>query len=228
MVARPHVAIVVDRMSVDDLAAVQEIERESFTTPWPPHAYRAELETNRMAHYIVARHGDRIVGFAGVWLMVDEAHITTFAVRKTWRRQGVGERLLIALLALAEARGAREATLEVRPSNHPARRLYEKYGFAPVGVRPRYYSDDNEDALIMTTDRLDGRQMRDRLAGLRAAVAKRPDIELGADGLPIEPAARAGRAGEAGAAGGEEAQEAEGRHAAAPDVLRPSNVRRSS
>jgi ribosomal-protein-alanine N-acetyltransferase len=181
-----------------------------------------------MAHYIVARHGDRIVGFAGVWLMVDEAHITTFAVRKTWRRQGVGERLLIALLALAEARGAREATLEVRPSNHPARRLYEKYGFAPVGVRPRYYSDDNEDALIMTTDRLDGRQMRDRLAGLRAAVAKRPDIELGADGLPIEPAARAGRAGEAGAAGGEEAQEAEGRHAAAPDVLRPSNVRRSS
>ncbi len=228
MVARPHVAIVVDRMSVDDLAAVQEIERESFTTPWPPHAYRAELETNRMAHYIVARHGDRIVGFAGVWLMVDEAHITTFAVRKTWRRQGVGERLLIALLALAEARGARETTLEVRPSNHPARRLYEKYGFAPVGVRPRYYSDDNEDALIMTTDRLDGRQMRDRLAGLRAAVAKRPDIELGADGLPIEPAARAGRAGEAGAAGGEEAQEAEGRHAAAPDVLRPSNVRRSS
>ena len=228
MVARPHVAIVVDRMSVDDLAAVQEIERESFTTPWPPHAYRAELETNRMAHYIVARHGDRIVGFAGVWLMVDEAHITTFAVRKTWRRQGVGERLLIALLALAEARGAREATLEVRPSNHPARRLYEKYGFAPVGVRPRYYSDDNEDALIMTTDRLDGRQMRDRLAGLRAAVAKRPDIELGADGLPIAPAARAGRAGEAGAAGGEEAQEAEGRHAAAPDVLRPSNVRRSS
>ena len=228
MVARPHVAIVVDRMSVDDLAAVQEIERESFTTPWPPHAYRAELETNRMAHYIVARHGDRIGGFAGVWLMVDEAHITTFAVRKTWRRQGVGERLLIALLALAEARGAREATLEVRPSNHPARRLYEKYGFAPVGVRPRYYSDDNEDALIMTTDRLDGRQMRDRLAGLRAAVAKRPDIELGADGLPIEPAARAGRAGEAGAAGGEEAQEAEGRHAAAPDVLRPSNVRRSS
>ena len=228
MVARPHVAIVVDRMSGDDLAAVQEIERESFTTPWPPHAYRAELEANRMAHYIVARHGDRIVGFAGVWLMVDEAHITTFAVRKTWRRQGVGERLLIALLALAEARGAREATLEVRPSNHPARRLYEKYGFAPVGVRPRYYSDDNEDALIMTTDRLDGRQMRDRLAGLRAAVAKRPDIELGADGLPIEPAARAGRAGEAGAAGGEEAQEAEGRHAAAPDVLRPSNVRRSS
>jgi ribosomal-protein-alanine N-acetyltransferase len=228
MVARPPVRISVELMKVDDLAEVQVIERESFTTPWPPHAYRQELETNRLAHYIVARCGDVIVGFAGIWLLVDEAHVTTFATRRSWRRQGIGERLILALLDLARTRGAHEATLEVRPSNMPARRLYEKYGFKVVGVRPRYYSDDNEDALIMTTDRLDGRQMRDRLAGLRAAVAKRPDIELGADGLPIEPAARAGRAGEAGAAGGEEAQEAEGRHAAAPDVLRPSNVRRSS
>jgi ribosomal-protein-alanine N-acetyltransferase len=218
MVARPHVAIVVDRMTVDDLAAVQEIERESFTTPWPPHAYRSELETNRLAHYIIARHGDQIVGFGGIWLMVDEAHITTFAVRKTWRRQGVGERLLIALLALAEARGAREATLEVRPSNHPARRLYEKYGFALVGVRPRYYSDDNEDALIMTTDQLGGRQMRERLARLRDEVSKRPDIELGADGLPIGGAADEAVEGEA----------VEGGRAIAPDVLRPSNVRKSS
>ena len=86
MVARPPVAIVVDRMSVDDLGAVQEIERESFTTPWPPNAYRSELENNRLAHYIVARYEDRLVGFAGMWMMVDEAHITTFAVRKAWRR----------------------------------------------------------------------------------------------------------------------------------------------
>jgi ribosomal-protein-alanine N-acetyltransferase len=226
MVARPHVAIVIDRMTVDDLAAVQEIERESFTTPWPPHAYRSELETNRMAHYIVAREGDRVVGFAGMWLMVDEAHITTFAVRRTWRRQGVGERLLLALLALAEARGAREATLEVRPSNHPARRLYEKYGFALVGLRPRYYSDDNEDALIMTTDQLDGRQMRERLARLRAEVAKRPDIELGDDGSPIERPDAA--AGEAAAGEGADGEGADGGHAIAPDVLRPSTVRKWS
>ncbi len=216
LVARPSVAIVVDRMSVDDLPAVQEIERESFTTPWPPHAYRSELENNRMAHYIVARHGDRVVGFAGMWLMVDEAHITTFAVRRAWRRQGVGERLLIAMLALAEARGAREATLEVRPSNHPARRLYEKYGFALVGLRPRYYSDDNEDALIMTTGDLGGRQMRDRLAGLRAEVAKRPGIELGEDGLPIE--RREAAAGEAAAGAGAEGAGAEGRR---PPAMRP-------
>jgi ribosomal-protein-alanine N-acetyltransferase len=215
MVARPHLAIVVDRMTVDDLGAVQEIEGESFTTPWPPHAYRSELETNRLAHYIVARYDDQLVGFAGMWLMVDEAHITTFAVRRTWRRQGVGERLLLALLDLAQARGAREATLEVRPSNHPARRLYEKYGFALVGVRRRYYSDDNEDALILTTDTLDSRAMRDRIAGLRAAVARRQDVEIGGDGLPV------------GRLDGIE-EGVERGPVIAREVLRPSSVRRQS
>ncbi len=185
MVARPPVRIVIDRMTVDDLPAIHVIERESFTTPWPAHAYRHELETNRLAQYIVARWGDEIVGFAGMWLLVDEAHVTTFATRQTWRRQGIGERLLLALLDLARTRGAHEATLEVRPSNTPARRLYEKYGFKVVGARPRYYSDNNEDALIMTTESLDGRSMRDRIAALRAEVAARPDIELGPDGLPV-------------------------------------------
>ena len=223
MVARPHLAIVVDRMTVDDLGAVQEIEGESFSTPWPPHAYRSELETNRLAHYIVARYGDQLVGFAGMWLMVDEAHITTFAVRRTWRRQGVGERLLLALLDLSKARGGREATLEVRPSNHPARRLYEKYGFALVGVRPRYYSDDNEDALIMTTDTLDSRAMHDRIAELRAAVARRPEVEIGDDRLPI------GRPDEMEEGAGESEGGAHGGgRAIAPEGLRPSSLRRQS
>jgi ribosomal-protein-alanine N-acetyltransferase len=185
MVARPPVRIVVDRMKVDDLPAVHVIERESFSTPWPSHAYRQELENNRLAHYIVARWGDEIVGFAGMWLLVDEAHVTTFATRLAWRRQGIGERLLLALLDLAAARGAHEATLEVRPSNTSARQLYEKYGFKVVGVRPRYYSDNNEDALIMTTESLDGRSMRQRIADLRAEVAARPDIEVGDDGMPV-------------------------------------------
>ncbi len=185
MVARPPVRIVVDRMKVEDLPAVHVIERESFSTPWPAHAYRQELEANRLAHYIVARWGDEIVGFAGLWMLVDEAHITTFATRRAWRRQGIGERLLLAMLDLAGARGAAEATLEVRPSNTPARRLYEKYGFKVVGVRPRYYTDNNEDALIMTTEALDGRGMRDRIAALRVAVARRPDIAVGPDGVPM-------------------------------------------
>ncbi len=177
MVARPELAIVVDRMTIGDIPAVRAIERDSFSTPWPPHAYRTELETNRMAHYIVARHGDRVVGFAGMWLMVDEAHITTFAVQRDWRRKRIGERLLLALLDLARARGAHEATLEVRPSNAPARRLYEKYGFRPVGIRPRSYSDNNEDALIMTTEPLEGRSMRARISRLRARLAA--DLEEG-------------------------------------------------
>jgi ribosomal-protein-alanine N-acetyltransferase len=208
MVARPPVKIVVDRMTLDDLPAVQQIERESFATPWPPHAYRSELETNRLAYYVVARSGDRVVGFGGLWMMVDEAHITTFAVSRAWRRQGVGEHLLTALLDYAISRHASEATLEVRPSNHPARRLYEKYGFELVGVRPRYYTDDNEDALIMTTNRLDGRPMRERLAGLRSALERRPDIELGDDGLPVPPPEP-------------EVAQDEGRRSVAPDVHGP-------
>jgi ribosomal-protein-alanine N-acetyltransferase len=180
--------IVVDRMTVEDLEAVHDIERESFSTPWPAHAYQHELENNRLAHYIVARYGDEIVGFAGMWLLVDEAHVTTFATRGSWRRHGVGERLLLALLDLSIQRGAHEATLEVRPSNTPARRLYEKYGFTVVGVRLRYYSDNNEDALIMTTPELEGRQMRTRIAALRDEIAARPEIELGEDGTPIGPA----------------------------------------
>ena len=170
-------------MAEEDLPFVQLIEGASFTTPWPPHAYRQELESNRLAHYLVALIGERVVGYGGIWLMVDEAHITTFAVHPSFRRRRIGERMLIALLDLAVDRGAREATLEVRLSNLAARRLYEKYGFRPVGIRPRYYSDNQEDALIMTTEPLATPLMRDRIASLRAGVdaapppASEPDAE---------------------------------------------------
>jgi ribosomal-protein-alanine N-acetyltransferase len=155
MVARPPVRLVIDRMTHADLAAVQAIEKSSFTTPWPSYAYRNEIETNRLAHYLVVRAGREVVAYAGIWLLVDEA-----------------------LLDLAVARGAREATLEVRLSNLAARRLYEKYGFRPVGIRPRYYSDNHEDALVMTTEQLDGPAMTARLAIRRAEVAALPEIEV--------------------------------------------------
>jgi ribosomal-protein-alanine N-acetyltransferase len=174
MVARPPVKVQIAAMRLEDLDIVQAIERASFRSPWPPNAYRSELETNRLANYLVARADGEIVGYGGMWLMVDEAHITTFAVHPAWRRQRIGERLLLAFLDLALARQAHEATLEVRLSNLPARRLYEKYGFRPVGLRPRYYSDDNEDALIMTTEPLADPAMQARLARLRAAVDARP------------------------------------------------------
>src|SRR6185312_4759725 len=115
-----------------------------------------------------------IVAYGGIWLMVDEAHVTTFAVHPRYRRRRIGERLLLALLDLAVDRHAREATLEVRLSNLAARRLYEKYGFRPVGIRPRYYSDNNEDALIMTTEPLSSAHMVERLARLRAALDRFP------------------------------------------------------
>src|SRR5204863_9321945 len=171
MVARPPVKLTIEAMRLEDLAEVQRIEEASFSTPWPENAYRSELMSNRLASYLVARIEGRIVAYGGMWLMVDEAHITTFAVHPAWRRQRIGERLLLAFLDLARDRHAREATLEVRLSNLAARRLYEKYGFRPVGVRPRYYSDNNEDALIMTTSPLGDPQLRDRIERLRVALA---------------------------------------------------------
>ena len=170
MVARPPLKLWIQPMQVDDLPAVHAIEQASFDAPWPPDAYRAELETNRLAQYLVARIDDEIVGFGGMWLMVDEGHIITFAIHPAWRRQHIGERLLLAFLDLALARGAHEATLEVRLSNLPARRLYEKFGFRPVGLRPRYYSDNGEDALIMTTGPLAGPGMRERIERLQVAI----------------------------------------------------------
>jgi ribosomal-protein-alanine N-acetyltransferase len=184
VVARPPVKIRVESMTVRDLDAVQEIERLSFRTPWPAHAYRTELETNRLATYLVARLEGAVVGYAGMWVMVDEAHVTTFAVDPRFRRQRIGERLLLSLLDTARGRSAREATLEVRLSNLPARRLYEKYGFRPVGLRPRYYSDDNEDALIMTTEPLAEKSMRERLVRLRAALEADDQARASADLRP--------------------------------------------
>lgn len=181
MVARPPVRVQIEAMRTGDLPEVEAIERASFTTPWPPNAYRSELEDNRLASYLVARVEGRVVGYAGMWLMVDEAHITTFAVHPGWRRRRIGERLLLAMLDLAAARRAREATLEVRVSNLAARRLYEKYGFRPVGIRPRYYSDDGEDAIVMTTEPLASRAMQRRLAELRASLEA---LEVTGDDAP--------------------------------------------
>lgn len=174
MVARPPLKVVIEPMRLEDVDEVQRIEEASFSTPWPPNAYRSELLTNKLAAYLVIRAEGRIVAYGGMWLMVDEAHITTFAVHPGWRRQRLGERLLLAFLDLAKDRHAREATLEVRLSNVAARRLYEKYGFRPVGLRPRYYSDNNEDALIMTTDPLDDRAFRARVERLRTELDDSP------------------------------------------------------
>ena len=166
MVARPPLRLRVEPMTLADVNDVHRIERASFPVPWPDYAFRQEIETNRLAHYLIVRAGKETVAYGGLWLMVDEAHVTTFAVLPLYRRQGVGGRLMVELMRLARDLGARVVTLEVRLSNQPARALYHRFGFRPVGVRPRYYSDNGEDALIMTTDELATPQMRDLLAAL--------------------------------------------------------------
>lgn len=160
--------VVVEPMRLDDVSAVHEIERLSFSTPWPAYAFEQELRGNRLARYVVARAGERVVGFAGVWLMVDEAHITTFGVHPEWRRQGIGRQLLLNLVDLGETLSARRMTLEVRVSNEPAQALYRSFGFQVVGRRPRYYTDDGEDALVMTTPDLDDPRMTLLVAAERA------------------------------------------------------------
>jgi ribosomal-protein-alanine N-acetyltransferase len=155
-------------MGLEDVPDVHRIEAASFPMPWPDYAFRQELQTNRLAHYMVVRAGNETVAYGGLWLLVDEAHITTFAVLPEWRRRGVGGRLMVALIDLALRLNARVMTLEVRLSNRPARDLYAHFGFKPVGVRPRYYSDNGEDALIMTTEALTSAHMTALLLTMRA------------------------------------------------------------
>ena len=161
------VPLVVEPMRMGDVPAVLEIERLSFSSPWPAYAFEQELTTNRLAHYVVARSEGRVVGFAGIWLMVDEAHVTTFGVHPDHRRRGVGRRLLLRLAELAVELGTARMTLEVRVSNEPAQALYRSFGFRVAGRRIAYYSDDGEDALVMTTSELAGPMMRAAIAQAR-------------------------------------------------------------
>ena len=166
MVARPPVRVSIEPMRLEDVPDVHRIESASFPTPWPDYAFKQEIQTNRLAHYLVVKAGDETVGYGGMWLMVDEAHVTTFAVLPEWRRRGIGGRLMPELMHVALKLNAHIVTLEVRLSNHAARALYGKFGFRPVGIRPRYYSDNNEDALIMTTAPIASDEMRQRIAEL--------------------------------------------------------------
>jgi ribosomal-protein-alanine N-acetyltransferase len=162
--------VTLEPMTVQDIPRVLEIERASFRTPWPTDAYAHELKENRLAAYLVARAEDRIVGYAGMWVILDEAHITTIAVDPAFRGQHIGERLLIGLIEAALERGARWMTLEVRKSNHTAQNLYRKYGFREIGTRKGYYSDNREDAIVMWTGNLRERDFQERLRALRREI----------------------------------------------------------
>lgn len=136
-------------MNLDDIPTIVDIERESFSAPWSAEAFRTELAQNLFAKYMIMELDGVIVGYGGMWLIIDEAHITNIAVRTPYRGRGYGELLLRELMKTAHWLGARRMTLEVRVSNEVAQSLYRKMGFYPSGVRPAYYSDNLEDALIM-------------------------------------------------------------------------------
>jgi ribosomal-protein-alanine N-acetyltransferase len=210
-------------MALEDIQQVLEVDRESYTLPWPASAYRREILHNRSAQYIVLREmaegeehqapadaeqkprlplpffrwtrpsdgrqgrGGHITGYAGMWLMVDEAHITTIAVRAARRGRSFGELLLASLIEAAIGTGARRVTLEVRVSNETAQSLYRKYGFRQEGLRRRYYSDNNEDAYIMTTDSIRDPAYRQNfeslVQSLNERLAREPDLQVEAPPL---------------------------------------------
>ncbi|WP_235860242.1 ribosomal protein S18-alanine N-acetyltransferase [Rossellomorea aquimaris] len=136
-------------MTVDDLDAVMEIEHCSFSIPWTREAFYNEIEQNHLSTYLVVEDGESIAGYCGVWLVVDEAHITNVAVLPDYRGKGLGEALMKGIMEIAKEVGARVMTLEVRVSNEAAKGLYRKMGFQDGGIRRRYYSDNQEDALVM-------------------------------------------------------------------------------
>ena len=157
-------------MTLDDIPAVLQIEQVSFQSTWPPNAFANELRDNKLAHYFVGRLDGTIVAYGGIWVILEDSHVTTIAVAPELRGQRLGEEMLVQLLDEAIARGASWITLEVRESNEPAQRLYRKYGFTVVSTRRGYYSDNNESALVMWAGNLKGALYGSRLAALKAAL----------------------------------------------------------
>lgn len=139
-------------MLPEHLDQVLGIEIISFPTPWSHRAFKFEITENDYAFYIVAQVNGRVVGYAGMWTVLDEAHITNVAVHPDYRGSGFGRALMVELLGRAAVLGAVKLTLEVRVSNNVARRLYKSLGFVEMGFRRKYYSDNDEDAIIMCLD----------------------------------------------------------------------------
>ncbi len=197
----------VERMSLDDVPEVSAIEQVSFPLAWPERAYRYELIENPKAYFFVTRRNllinqtqiapqswwqrllrlptapgpeikpAPVLGYSGLWLMVDEAHIATIASHPEWRGRGVGELLLLNMLRVAQQIQAINTTLEVRVSNQAAQNLYRKYNFEEVGRRKAYYQDNREDALIMTVTVFQTQAYAERLNELEQQLCERLDTD---------------------------------------------------
>lgn len=139
----------IERMRAEHIPQVAQLDKLCFAVPWSKKSFENEM-TNNLACYHVLLDADKVIGYGGYWHILNEAHVTNIAVLPAYRRMGLGSMLLLHMIQDAGAEGVDTMTLEVRISNHAAKRLYERFGFCEEGVRPGYYSDNREDALIMT------------------------------------------------------------------------------
>lgn len=135
-----------------DINDIAEIERICFSTPWSADSISKELTSNPMAHYIVAELEGRVVGYAGMWQILDEGHITNVAVRPEYRGQHIASTIIAIMIEVGAHLGIVRYTLEVRSSNEAAKALYRSFDFKEAGLRKGYYEDNGEDAVIMWLD----------------------------------------------------------------------------
>ena len=161
--AEVHVRI--SRLRRRHLRGVMRIEHQVYPRPWTIGVFHSELASRDGRYYVVARVGGVVVGYAGLMMMAGDAHVTNIAVDPAWQRAKIGTRLMATLMRAARDEGAARATLEVRVSNRAAQSMYQRFGFAPVGVRPRYY-EGTEDAIVMWAEGLQSPAYGDRIEGL--------------------------------------------------------------
>ncbi|HWQ41191.1 MAG TPA: ribosomal protein S18-alanine N-acetyltransferase [Desulfosporosinus sp.] len=140
---------IVRPMLISDLEVILEIERASFSTPWSLESFKAELKDNEYARYLCLELDDLVIGYMGLWFILDEGHITNIAIAPNYRGQHWGEYLVRYVMEKMVGQGMERMTLEVRVSNSPALSLYKRLGFTIAGVRKGYYADTGEDAIIM-------------------------------------------------------------------------------
>ena len=140
---------IIRRMKVEDLEQVMKIEHSCFPTPWSVSAFQSELKDNDYARYFCLELNGKVIGYMGLWFILEEGHITNVAILPEYRGKHLGEFLMRSVIDKMVDEGMERMTLEVRLTNYPAQRLYDRLGFVKAGVRKGYYSDNQEDAIIM-------------------------------------------------------------------------------
>jgi [ribosomal protein S18]-alanine N-acetyltransferase len=174
------IEIQIRKMQNKDIDQIMEIESVSFGSyHWSAKAFGAEI-TNKLGHYYTAieKSSQKVVGYCGYWLIFDEAHITTIAVRPEYRGNSLGEFILQKMIESGYSNNAKWFTLEVRASNFSAQNLYYKYGFKSLGLRRRYYQDNNEDALIMWTENINDTKFKDKFQKLVKELDEKKIVSL--------------------------------------------------